>query len=65
MVQLTAQAQELRDRYLSDVRAHLTAAGATPVGRIVVAPSGDKIAMLRDPWGIAIQFVKRADPMLS
>ncbi|MBN1973773.1 MAG: VOC family protein [Sedimentisphaerales bacterium] len=26
--------------------------------------SGDEIATLRDPWGIAIQFVKRAKPMI-
>jgi catechol 2,3-dioxygenase-like lactoylglutathione lyase family enzyme len=43
----------------------LIAAGATPVGEITVTAAGDKIAMLRDPWGLAIQFIRRADPMLS
>ncbi|GAI31566.1 unnamed protein product, partial [marine sediment metagenome] len=37
---------------------------ATPVGDISVTPGGDEIAILRDPWGVAIQFVKRAEPML-
>jgi glyoxylase I family protein len=47
------------------VRARLIAAGATAVAGVIAAPTGDRIAVLRDPWGIAIQFVKRADPMLS
>ena len=46
-------------------RARLIAAGATPAGDTEVTPAGDKIAMLRDPWGLAIQFVNRADPMLT
>jgi glyoxylase I family protein len=47
------------------VRARLINAGATPVGEAVAGPTGDRIAVLRDPWGLAIQFVRRADPMLS
>lgn len=47
----------------SDIR-RLTAAGATQVGEIDTAANGDQIAMLRDPWGLAIQFVKRATPMI-
>jgi catechol 2,3-dioxygenase-like lactoylglutathione lyase family enzyme len=46
------------------VREKLIAAGATPVGEVSTTLSGDEIAMLRDPWGLAIQFVKRAEPML-
>jgi glyoxylase I family protein len=46
------------------IREKLTAAGATAVGEVTVTPSGDELAMLRDPWGVAIQFVKRAKPML-
>jgi len=42
----------------------LTAAGATVVDDVSITASGDIIAMLRDPWGIPIQFVKRAKPML-
>jgi glyoxylase I family protein len=47
------------------VSARLIAAGATPVGETSITPAGDKIAMLRDPWGLAFQLVKRAEPMLS
>jgi glyoxylase I family protein len=46
------------------IRERLVAAGAKPIGDITVTSSGDEIAMLRDPWGIPIQFVKRAEPML-
>jgi len=46
-------------------RQKLIAAGATPVGEATTTPAGDKLAMLRDPWGLAIQFVRRADPMLK
>lgn len=46
------------------IREKLIAAGATPVGEVTVTSSGDELAMLRDPWGVAIQFVKRAKPML-
>ena len=43
----------------------LTAAGATVADDVTTTDSGDIIAMLRDPWGVSIQFVKRAKPMLS
>jgi catechol 2,3-dioxygenase-like lactoylglutathione lyase family enzyme len=45
-------------------RARLLAAGATPEGDLVVTPAGDTVAMLRDPWGLAIQFVHRAARMI-
>jgi catechol 2,3-dioxygenase-like lactoylglutathione lyase family enzyme len=53
---------------VDDVRAtrsHLLQAGATPEGEVVVADNGDGLAMLRDPWGFAIQLVKRSRPMLG
>ena len=46
-------------------RRRLVAAGASIATDITVTDSGDKLLMLRDPWGVSIQFVKRADPMLS
>jgi len=46
------------------IRAKLIAAGATAVDEVTTTPAGDKLAMLRDPWGLPIQFVHRADPML-
>ncbi len=45
-------------------REKLLAAGAHSVGEITTTPGGDELAMLRDPWGVAIQLVKRAQPLL-
>jgi catechol 2,3-dioxygenase-like lactoylglutathione lyase family enzyme len=47
----------------SDI-ARLKAAGATLVGELQTAPNGDQLAMLRDPWGFAVQLVKRDSPMI-
>jgi catechol 2,3-dioxygenase-like lactoylglutathione lyase family enzyme len=49
---------------VKDIREKLITAGATPVGDVSVTSSGDELTMLRDPWGAAIQFVKRGEPML-
>ena len=45
-------------------RARLIAAGATAVGDVVTNETGDTVAMLRDPWGLAVQLVRRVDPMI-
>jgi catechol 2,3-dioxygenase-like lactoylglutathione lyase family enzyme len=45
-------------------RARLMAAGAAPEGDVSRNAAGDEVAMLRDPWGLAIQLIKRADPMI-
>ena len=45
-------------------RRRLVAAGATIATDITVTDRGDKIVMLRDPWGVPIQFLKRVEPML-
>ena len=45
-------------------RARLIAAGATAVGDVMTNETGDTVAMLRDPWGMAVQLVKRVDPMI-
>ncbi len=53
---------------VSDVkaeRARLLAAGASAVGDVTTTDSGDTLAMLRDPWGISLQLVKRAKPMMG
>ena len=42
----------------------MIAAGATPAGEVTTSPVGDQLAMLRDPWGLAIQLVKRSRPMV-
>jgi glyoxylase I family protein len=44
--------------------AKLLAAGATPAGEIGTTPAGDQLAMLRDPWGFAIQLARRQKPMI-
>ena len=52
---------------VDDVKAmqeKLIAAGAT-LQAYQVNPDGDEILILRDPWGVPIQFVKRADVMLT
>jgi glyoxylase I family protein len=43
----------------------LVNAGAGIVEPVNTTESGDEMAMLRDPWGIALQILKRAEPMLS
>jgi len=45
-------------------RRRLMQAGATAVGDVQVSPVGDQLAMLRDPWGMAVQLVSRAEPMI-
>lgn len=42
----------------------LSGAGATIVLDAHDLPNGDKMAMLRDPWGIPLQLVNRAEPMV-
>jgi glyoxylase I family protein len=45
------------------VRTALVAAGATFVDEQTL-PDGSRLLMLRDPWGLALQFVKRTTPLL-
>jgi glyoxylase I family protein len=45
-------------------RDRLVKAGASVVEDISTTPAGDEIMMLRDPWKVALQFVKRAEPMM-
>jgi glyoxylase I family protein len=42
----------------------LLAAGASAEGAVTTTPAGDQLAMLRDPWGFAIQLAKRQKPMV-
>ncbi len=42
----------------------LLAAGATCATEPRVLPTGDEIAIVRDPWGFAVQLVRRAKPLL-
>jgi glyoxylase I family protein len=45
----------------TDVRARLTAAGATFAYEEKL-PDGSHLIMLRDPWGMPLQFVRRGTP---
>jgi glyoxylase I family protein len=50
---------------IAEARRRLIAAGASPVGDVATNEDGDQLAMLRDPWGLAIQLVKRAKALIS
>lgn len=45
-------------------RDRLMSAGAAVVDDLNITPAGDALVMLRDPWGFAVQLVRRAKPML-
>ena len=45
-------------------RARLFAAGATAESEVAVTDSGDTLMMLRDPWGLPLQFIRRKVPMI-
>jgi catechol 2,3-dioxygenase-like lactoylglutathione lyase family enzyme len=47
---------------ITQERDRLLQAGATADGEISTTARGDKLAMLRDPWGHAIQLVQRTSP---
>jgi glyoxylase I family protein len=52
---------------VDDVKAiirKLIDAGATIAVDFNTTEAGDEIVILRDPWGVPIQFIKRAKPML-
>lgn len=46
------------------VRDRLLAAGASIAKDLVTTASGDRLIMLRDPWGLAIQLVQRKETVL-
>lgn len=46
------------------IRDKLVSAGATVITDVTVIEGGDELTVMRDPWGLAIQFIKRAEPML-
>jgi catechol 2,3-dioxygenase-like lactoylglutathione lyase family enzyme len=50
---------------VSRVRARLLQAGATDEGEPSGNDRGDQFAMLRDPWGLPVQLVKRHQPMVQ
>lgn len=42
----------------------LIKAGASAEGDITANDAGDQLAMLRDPWGLAVQLIKRSVRMV-
>ncbi len=54
--------------HVADVEAEtnrLTAAGATKVGDKTALPNGTEYSYVRDPWGLALQIIKRPAPLLG
>jgi glyoxylase I family protein len=49
---------------VASIRTKLLEAGATAEGEIFGNADGDQLAMLRDPWGMPLQLVKRAHSMI-
>lgn len=49
---------------MAETREALLKAGATVEEDITRIPTGDEVLMMRDPWGLSLQFVHRAMPML-
>jgi len=50
---------------LAAERDRLLRAGAALAEDLTTSPAGDQFVMLRDPWGLPVQLVKRAQPMLK
>src|SRR3954469_232405 len=50
---------------LEATRDTLIKAGATLYEDTITTPAGDKLMMLRDPWGFPIQLCKRVKPMMG
>lgn len=46
-----------------EISAKLQAVGATVAEEAKTTPAGDRMVMLRDPFGICIQFLRRSEPM--
>jgi glyoxylase I family protein len=46
------------------VRRKLLDAGATAATDITTSDNGDVMTFLRDPWGVTVQLVRRAVPLL-
>lgn len=50
---------EMAGESLEAAAGRLVAAGATMAAELTVTPIGDRVIMLRDPWGFAIQLAER------
>jgi glyoxylase I family protein len=52
-----------RTNDIEGTRSRLLDAGASAEGETTTTPEGDRYAMLRDPWGVPLQLVVRAEPL--
>ena len=50
---------------IDETRARLVLAGAKADGETMTTPAGDQLAFVRDPWGVTLQLVRRAKPLLG
>ncbi len=57
-------ALDVGDEPIEAAGQRLMDAGATLAKGLVITAAGDRLMMLRDPWGLAIQLVKRAQAMI-
>ena len=48
---------------IAATRQRLIEAGASSFSEVGTTPAGDQLAMLRDPWGFAMQLCQRNQPM--
>ena len=49
---------------IEEARDRLIAAGASLYSDLLLTPAGDRLVMLRDPWGLAVQLAQRQTPMI-
>ena len=52
------------DEAIEAIRDRLLSAGAVIYSDLVTTPSGDRLVMLRDPWGMAVQLAQRKQAMI-
>jgi glyoxylase I family protein len=55
---------DVGDEPIEAAASRLIDAGASMAKGLVISAAGDKLLMLRDPWGMAVQLVKRAQRMI-
>lgn len=55
---------DVGDEAIEAAAKRLIAAGATEAKGLTTTAAGDKLLMLRDPWGTSVQLAKRAKRMV-
>lgn len=65
MPTLTFEVVALVTADVHGTRQRLLVAGATNASEVTVTSAGDEMVFLRDPWGVALQLVKRSVPLVA